>query len=49
LCRPKEQRSNECSEEQSCGEVRDQSRCVFQALNVRWRTDAQSTHMDGEG
>ncbi len=49
LRRPKQNRREEGADEQNCGEVGEQSRCVFQECYVRCERDAQSTYMDGKG
>ena len=46
---PEQNRREQRAEKERCGEVGEQSRCVFQDCYVRLRRDAQSTHMDGKG
>ena len=45
---PKKDRRCQRAEKNRSGEIGEQSGCVFQAANVRFGPDAQSTHMDGE-
>jgi hypothetical protein len=48
LGRPKKNRRGDGAEKNGGAEISEQSGCVLQAANVRFRPDAQSTHMDRE-
>ena len=48
LGRPKKNWRCQGAEKNRSDEIGEQSGCVFQAANVRFGPDAQSTHMDGE-
>jgi hypothetical protein len=45
---PEKKRGGQGSEKNRGGEIAEQSGCVLQAANVRFQSDAESTHMDGE-
>ena len=48
LARPEEGGRGQRTEKNRGDEITEQSGCVFQAANVRFGLDAQSTHMDRE-